>query len=293
LRYCDNCTRRHWRAKIDKRTGIQITHRNGHRVFLCIFCGHPQEEESPPLPIPERIKANILYIDIEVSKSVYYNYGKQVYGEYLNIKNLVKERYIMSWSASYIGQDQVWSECINSKEAKDWNDFTNSRTNSDERIIKKLHSLMNATDIIAGHNVNRFDIKHCFARFLYYDLPPIVNKKTIDTLLIARQKFKFEDNGLDYIAQRLGFRPKEAITNDDWNMALKGDKETLKRIQDYNIGDTVEGKRVLEKLTPWSGKKPHYGSLVGSREEQNAYEKQQDSDLQILLDELQELKDIV
>lgn len=232
-------------------------------MFQCIYCGTAQEEERPPLPVPERIRANVLYIDIELSKSLYSNYGSKVPSKYLSIDNLEKERYLISWAASYMGKDTVWSECVNSKEAKRWADLTTSQADSDERIVKKLHAMMSSSEIIAGHNVKSFDIPHCFTRFLYYNLPPITHLKTIDTLVIARTKFRFESNKLDYISTRLGLRPKDDITREDWAMALKGDKPTLDKIQKYNIGDVVNGKGVYDKLVKWSGKKQEFGALRG------------------------------
>lgn len=83
MRICENCYKRHWRAKINPTTGLQVKHKNGNKVFICIFCGHAQEEEHLFVPPKERIKANILYIDLEISKSVYYNYGAKVPSKYL------------------------------------------------------------------------------------------------------------------------------------------------------------------------------------------------------------------
>lgn len=261
MRICDNCYRRHWVAKINKSTGLQVVHKNGRRVFKCVRCGHVQEEEHPSLPTPNRLKANVLYIDTEISKSLVSNYGLEVPSKYIRFDNLLKERYMICWSASYIGNDKIWHGAVSSSAAARFMNLKVRETDCDKDIVKRLHELIRDADVVAGHNV-KFDLGHAFTRFLYYGLPPIAGKKVMDTLSIARTKFKFESRSLDYISTRLGFRPKDDITNEDWNRVLLGHAATLKKISKYNKGDVVEGKRVYEALEPWSGKKEKYGSFT-------------------------------
>lgn len=261
MKICEVCYRRHWRAKINPNTGEQVKHRNGNKVFICIYCGNTQEEEQIYIQSKPKIKANQLYIDIEVSKSLFTNYGAKVPNKFLRPSNLIKERYIISWSASFIGSDKVFSDCVTPKEAMRFWDLKTNKTDCDERILPKLHKMMDSAEIIIGHNVKAFDIKHIFTRFEYYGLPPILDKKKIDTLTLARSLFAFEYNGLDYISQRLGLRPKDDITDEDWNNVLRGDKKTLEKVHAYNRGDVINGKGVYDKLVAWSGKSPDYGSI--------------------------------
>lgn len=282
MELCEKCFRRHWKAKIDQRTGEQVVHRNGNLVYLCVYCGTAQEEDNTYITKPE-LKANQLYIDIELSKSLFTNYGAKVRSKFIHKGNLIKERHIICWTASYIGKDTLWSECVTPSEAMRFWDLRDTKNNSDERIVKKLHRLMKSAEIIVGHNVKAFDIKHCFTRFEYYGLDPIVNKHAIDTLQIARSKFQFEYNNLDYISQRLGFRPKDDISDDDWNKILRGDKKTIDKGWKYNKGDVIEGKKVYERLVRWVGKKDTFGT----------YKAQGVTPLDILRDEIEELKELV
>lgn len=251
MKRCENCFRRHWRAKIDKTTGLQIKHKNGNLVYVCIWCGHVQEEEPGIIPIPERIKANILYIDIETSKSLYYNYGPRVPSRYLREDDLVHEWFMISWSASYIGNSTVWSQIVTPKKALQWDD---------REIVKRLWDLMNSAEIIAGHNVQGFDFKRCNTRFAKHNLPPITGKKFIDTLKLAKSNYSFERNTLDYICKFYGLRGKDEVTNEDWLKILKGDKPTFEKIEKYNRRDVIEGKIVLEKLIPSANKRETFGA---------------------------------
>jgi DNA polymerase elongation subunit (family B) len=252
MRLCDNCLRRHWKAKINKSTGLQVKHNNGNLIYIYIYCGHVQEEEKEFIKSKPGIAANILYIDIELSKTLVYNYGLRVPSKYINPDDLVKERSMIAWAASYVGNNKVWSQIVTPKKALEW---------CDREIVRGLWDLMNATEIIAGHNVDGFDIKHINTRFHKHGLPPIVGKKTLDTLKIARRKYAFESNRLDFISKWLGLGGKDDIRNGDWLEALKGNEKTLEKIQKYNKGDVINGKAVLEELLTIENKKIDYGAV--------------------------------
>lgn len=258
---CEQCGGKKWFSHIDRKTGLQRKHHiktsegveYDLRIFRCWRCGNIQEEVAPFIPLGYRTTANILYVDIEVSKSLYFNYGNRVPSGFMNIDDLYHEKYIICWAASYVGSKTVWSDCVTSKEARKW---------TDKRILPRLRELMESADIIAGHNIDAFDIKHINAQLLLTDQEPITGKKTIDTLKIARQKFKFESNKLDYISRKLGLRPKDDIRNSDWlKIVTTGDEKTLAKVLRYNKGDVTSGKGVLERLMKYSGKRTDYGAV--------------------------------
>lgn len=258
---CEKCGGRKWFRHIDKKTGLQRTHHiktaSGYefdlRVWKCWRCGNIQDEVTPFIPIQYRTTANILYIDLEISKSQFFSYGAKVPSKYLNIEDMTHEYYCICWSASYVGSSTVWSECVTPEEALAWDD---------KRIMGRLQELMASADIIGGHNVDAYDKKRANTRFLLNGYEPVTDVKTIDTLKIARSKFSFESNKLDYISQRLGFRPKDDIRNSDWlKIVTTGDAATLKKVNKYCKGDVTNGKSVLQRLMKYSGKKQEYASV--------------------------------
>lgn len=261
MQNCEECFGKRWYAKLSRKTGLQLKDRDGNLLWRCWRCGHVQTEPlKPTLPVTVRTDASILYLDIESSKSLYYSYGARVASGYLRTDDLVREYFIICWSASYLHDDHVWSDSVNIKEAQAWNDGN---------ILQKIHDLMESADIIAGHNVDRFDIRKLNTRFARHGIEPVVGKKTIDTLKIARSKMAFESNKLDYISRFYGFRPKDDITDDDWRQLLeKPDKALLNKIQTYNIGDVNSGKSVLRKLMRMANKKPYYGSVTSKQIEE-------------------------
>ena len=262
MQNCEQCGGKKWFSHVDAKTGLQRKHHiktaDGFeydlRIWRCYRCGNVQEEIAPFVPVEYRTIANILYLDIEVSKSMVFSYGLSVPSGYINPDDLYKDFYIISWAASYVGKDNVWSDCVTTKEAKKW---------SDKRILPRLRELMDSADILAGHNIDKFDLRKLNARFLLNGLEPITGKKTLDTLKIARSKFAFESNRLDYISQKLGLRPKDDIRNSDWlKIVTTGDEKTLKKVLKYNKGDVVNGNGVLEKLMKFSGKRMNYGAIA-------------------------------
>ncbi len=252
MRICENCYRRHWRAKINKSTGIQVKHTNGNLVYICIFCGHVQEEEHEFVVPEKRIQANILYIDTENSTSVYENYGAKVPSKYLSYQNLVHEWFMLGWCASYVGNDKVWSGFVTRDEAIH---------RSDAGIAVRLHELMSATEIIAGHNVDSFDLKKINTVFMRHGLTPITGKKTIDTLKLARSKLSHESNSLDYLSQYYGFSGKDEITKQDWRDATAGNSKVLAKVKKYCEGDVINGKNILMTFLPLANKKFNFGAI--------------------------------
>jgi hypothetical protein len=257
---CEQCGGKRWFAKLNKRTGLQEKHHHNIdgveydlRVWRCWRCGHAQEEVRPFIPLGIRTDASILYFDLEVSKSLYFTYGPKVPSKYLRSDDRVKPYYIICWSASYVGSSKIWSDCVTKDEALAW---------SDKRILERLQQLIDSADLIGGHNIDAYDKKRANTRFLLNGYEPLTEKKTIDTLKIARSKFAFESNKLDEISKELGLRPKDNITNTDWlKIVTTGDEATLKKVNKYCRGDVFSGKALLERFRNYSGKKAHYGSV--------------------------------
>ena len=258
MQNCTECYGKRWYAKINKRTGLQEKNRDGKLLWRCFRCGHVQHEPTQSLiPVVHRTDASILYLDIEVSKSLYFNYGAKVPSKYLRSDDILHEYYIICWSASYLHSDQVWSDCVSAKEAKGW---------TDAKILQKIHDLMASADALAGHNIDAFDIKKLNTRFEKNGLEPVIGKKTYDTLKIARKNLALESNKLDDILKWYGLRPKDDITNDDWLRIVKEqDKDTLEKVMKYNVNDVEGGKAILKRFMRLSGKRPDYAALTSSQ----------------------------
>jgi hypothetical protein len=256
MQNCPDCYGKKWFAKISPKTGLQLKNRDGKLLWRCWRCGRVQVEPTvSPQAVSVRTDANILYFDLEVAKSIYYTYGHKVPSKYLRADDLAQRYFIICWSASYVGNDKVWHQRVTPQDA---------RIGNDSKILEKLRDLMNSADIWAGHNVDNFDVKRMNTRLLLNKIELPTDKKTHDTLKIARKKFFFDGgNGLDNISKQLGLRGKDNINNEDWLRIVKtGDSETLKKVDAYCQGDVTQGKTILEKLMKYSGKRKDYGAVA-------------------------------
>lgn len=259
MRNCDVCGGKKWLALIDRKTGIQKQTPDGRLLYSCFRNPkHIQAEEYSFPPMTERGKVSRLYFDLEVSKSLYYSYGRKVKGEWLRGADVVHEYFIISWAASYVGEGKVYSACVTPEQALGW---------TDAEILAPLHDLLSSADVLVGHNVDAYDLKRVNTRFFVNGWKPISHhdgkpKKTEDSLKIVRSRFAFEDNTLDALCVKFGIKGKDRITDDDWREVLKtGSQKTLNKINKYCRGDVRNGKELYELFAPYSGKSEDYGAL--------------------------------
>jgi hypothetical protein len=242
LQNCPECGYKKW-LKTDKKTADDI------RIWKCgnVLCEHEQEGDRPF----ERPKPKILYIDVETSLSeLYGNFGLKVRGEHISSKLVKHPFFIICWSAMWMDEKKIYSGCVSLEDALLW---------QDRYILPPLVELMNRADIVAGHGVDPFDAKVINTRILLNGSEKPEDYKTWDTLKLARKKFRFESNELDYLCRIFGLRPKMPMCIEDWIAITQGDKDTLNKMQEYNKGDVKEGAQVLEKLKGWDNKRWDFG----------------------------------
>jgi len=240
MQNCPNCTGKRW-LKTGKKN------EDGVKFWKCWRCGKVVLGDYPII----RLSPRTLYIDLEISLSEYYNFGNRVPSRYLSPKNLKNEYYIICWAAKWIGEKKIFSACVSPEDAGKW---------TDANIMFPLWALMDAADIVVGHNVDKFDVKRANTRFLVNGFKPPEKYRTLDTLKIARSKFAFESNTLDFISTRFGFRPKDAMDGEDWRRVIEGDPATLRKMAKYNRGDVVSGANVFEVFTGWASKPINFGT---------------------------------
>jgi hypothetical protein len=88
---------------------------------------------------------------------------------------------------------------------------------------------------------------------------------TIDTLKIARSKFRFNSNRLDYIGKFLGLGQKNHTNFDLWkDIMLKNCKKAMNTMIDYCIQDVVLLEAVHKELNNHIPAKTHYGVIFGA-----------------------------
>jgi hypothetical protein len=183
----------------------------------------------------------VLLLDIETSTLTVHTWNLKV--DYINPENIISDYVILSWSAKWLGNEEMFSDVLTSGEAKKKND---------KRICKSLWKLIDEADILIGHNSISFDEKKIYTRFLTNKLPPPRPHKSLDTVRIARNQFGFSSNKLDFLCRQLEIPHKsESGGLENWLKAEAGDKEALEIMQSYNKNDVVILEALFNELSPW------------------------------------------
>lgn len=176
----------------------------------------------------------ILFLDIETSPNIAYIWD--MYEQ--NALSFVKERELISYAYKWQG-GKVKSVCLGDCE--------------ETELVKGLHELFDQADIIIAQNGDNFDIKMANAFFIKQGLTPPSPYKTIDTLKIARSKFRFNSNKLNDLGQYLGLGEKIDTGGFKlWLRCLKGDKKAWKLMKKYNEQDVLLLEKVYQKISPWA-----------------------------------------
>ena len=74
----------------------------------------------------------------------------------------------------------------------------------------------------------------------------------VDTLVVAKQNFRFSSNKMKFLNDQLGIRNK--IDNSGfllWKGCDQGDEESLKTMLEYNIGDIGATEELFYKVRPY------------------------------------------
>jgi hypothetical protein len=194
----------------------------------------------------------VLLFDIETAPNLAYVWGK--YEQ--DVIAFKQERYILSFAYMWLSDEK-----LHVKGLPDYKMWKKDRT-SDYCLAAELHRLFDEADVIVAHNGNKFDIKIVNAALLRHGFKPPSPAKTVDTLLVARNKFGFNSNKLDDIADLLKVGRKVHTGGFElWLGCLAGDKKAWKKMKEYNGHDVVLLEKVYLKLRPWMTNHPNLNLL--------------------------------
>jgi len=200
----------------------------------------------------------ILLLDIETAPCAGFYFGNR-YEIYISQEQVISESFILTYSAKYLGNPNIIFGGLTYEEVKN---------EDDSRIVAELYDLLDKVDIVIAHNGKQFDIKVINTRLLFNGFPQPKPYKVVDTLLIARRVFKFPSNKLDSICQFLGLDTKiETEGFKLWKGYLNGDEESMTRMMEYNIQDTIILEQVYLKLRAWDSTHPNMNIYRGDVEE--------------------------
>lgn len=198
----------------------------------------------------------ILLLDTENSPNLSY-----VWGHYeQNVIKHVKEKHLLSFSYQWLGEKKITTKAL-----CDYKGYEKDK-DDDLYLILDLHKLFDEADIIIAHNGDAFDIKMANEAFIRNGLPPPSPYRTIDTLKIARNKFKFNSNKLDDLGEHLHLGRKTKHTGFQlWEDCMNGDMKAWKLMKKYNEQDVRLLHSVYHKLKAWATTHPALNILSDGR----------------------------
>lgn len=166
--------------------------------------------------------------------------------DYINPENIVQERYIVCAAWKMLGEKKVdaVSTLDNAKLYK-------ADPHNDLHVCRVLHSVLSRADVLVAHNGDKYDIKFTEARMLYHGLSPLPPVVKIDTLKVAKDRFLFNANRLDYLGAFLKVGRKKPTTGGLWLRVLQGDRAAIREMVTYNKQDVELLERVFIKLRPY------------------------------------------
>jgi hypothetical protein len=199
-----------------------------------------QPEENLIKPKIEYKSPRVGILDIETLPAETLNFS--LYDQDICLEQVLTDVCLLSWAGKFINESEVFSDILTPKEAP---------VKDTKRIVQTCWDFMSKCDVIVGHNLIAFDAKLMNTFFLKYDMPPL-KYIAVDTLLVARNNFRFSSNKLAFINRQLGIREK--MSNDGfvlWRRCLQGDKESLDIMLNYNVCDIYATEQLFYKVRPY------------------------------------------
>jgi hypothetical protein len=184
-----------------------------------------------------------LLLDVETAPLTVHTWG--LWNQNISINQIIDSSYVMCAAYKTLGEKTIFSSTVRDK---------------DEFMLKSLWQQLDETDAVIHYNGSKFDIPVINKEFLLRGWKPPSPYKQIDLLKIARSKFKFPSNKLDYVAKALKVGRKTKHAGFElWVDCLAGKEEAWAKMQEYNIQDVNLLEGVYEKLLPWITNHPSHG----------------------------------
>lgn len=168
--------------------------------------------------------------------------GWQLWDQNFGIEQVLQDGCMLSWAGKFLNESEMYSDILTPAEVK---------KRDTARITKSIWDFLSKANFVIGHNFSQYDVKYINTEFLKHGLPPL-KFGIIDTLVVAKQNFRFSSNKMKYINDQLGIRNK--IDNDGfllWRMCNEGDKDSLATMLEYNIGDIGATEELFYKVRPY------------------------------------------
>lgn len=210
-------------------------------------------------PKEEKKRPRVLLLDVETKPLL--GFVWQLWDNNVALNQIKEDWSILSWSAKWLGEDEVFYQ--DNRHSKDLDD--------DKDLMKGLWKLLDECDIAVGHNIRKFDDRKISSRFILNGFKPPSSYRQEDTMLIAKARFGFTSNKLEYLTDKLckKFKKLDHAKYSGfklWAECLKGNMDAWSEMEIYNRRDVESLEELYLILKPWD-KKGHNVNVFSDSEE--------------------------
>jgi len=165
----------------------------------------------------------VLFFDLETSAALVYCFGR--HKQFINQDAVEKEGgKILMAGYRWLGANQ--STVLYNK--------SEIRNDQDYLVCAMLWDLFANADVVVAHNAKNFDIKMLELRCMANGLPPLPTVQVVDTLEIAKRKFRFPSNRLDALGAYLNIGRKVSHSGIKlWVDVQAGKEEAMEEMREY------------------------------------------------------------
>ena len=190
--------------------------------------------------------AKVLIYDIETSYNIVKSW-RIGYNLNINHSDILEERKIICISYKWLGDNQIYN-------------LTWDKNQCDKFMLEQFIEVLNEADLIVSHNGDNFDLPWIKTRAIHHGLSMLVNYKQFDTLKVAKRRFNFNSNKLDYISEFLGFGNKIKTEMSLWDdIILRRCPVAMDKMIKYCDMDVTLLEKVYNKLVYWENPMYHVG----------------------------------
>ena len=201
----------------------------------------------------------VLVFDIETSNILARTWG--IWQQNVGLNQIKEDWFVLSWAAKWLDSDEVMYEDLRGRINR--KDNPHPKGHLDLDLLDKIWRLLDAADIVITQNGIKFDSKKLNARFIMNGYQPPSGYKHIDTLKIAKRKFAFTSNKLEFMTDKLctkykKLKHKNFPGQELWNECYADNPEAWEEMELYNRHDVLSLEELYYILAPWDDRHPNF-----------------------------------
>lgn len=119
-------------------------------------------------------------------------------------------------------------------------------------MLTDLRDTLTEADLVVSWNGAKYDTRMANREFVKEGLTPPAPYKEVDLMRVAKRRFAFASNKLDFVARELGVgRKMDTGGFDLWRGVMAGDEKAWAKMRRYQKRDVDLLEKLFDVLKPW------------------------------------------